>query len=441
MFDRPEGGNRALLVALNLEGGDDAAAVEEFQRLAESTAAEIVGLLHGARRTPEPRFFVGGGKAQEIAEAVVAFDADLVIVNHSLSPAQERNLEALVKARVLDRNGMILDIFAQRARTHEGKLQVELAQLRHLATRLVRGWSHLERQKGGIGLRGPGESQLETDRRLIHERMRRVERRIEQVRASRELNRQRRKRQDVPLVSLVGYTNAGKSTLFEKMTGEGVFVADQLFATLDTTLRQLPLDSHEPVILADTVGFVRDLPHTLVSAFRATLEETVEAGLLLHVLDAADPERDIQHAAVESVLEEIGAESVPRLEVYNKIDLIGESVPRIDRDAQGRPWRVWLSAAQGRGLDLLQQAIGERLYPALHEWRLRLPPRMGRLRAELFRLNAVLGEKFDNSGGVEMTVRLDQPQLQRMLRLAGLGPANAARIAHGGQETITPMGG
>lgn len=431
MFDRPEGGNRALLVALEMPGAGGEPAREEFRRLAASTGAEIVGFVGGSRRLPDPRYFVGGGKAEEIAEQVTVCDADIVIFNHGLSPAQERNLEAVVKARVLDRAGMILDIFARRARTHEGKLQVELAQLNHLVTRLVRGWSHLERQKGGIGLRGPGESQLEMDRRMIHERMRQVRRRIEQVRRSRALNRQRRSRRDIPLVSLVGYTNAGKSTLFETLTGNDTYVADQLFATLDTTLRQLPLPPHEAVILADTVGFVRDLPHTLVTAFRATLEETASATLLLHVQDAADEERDVQCEAVESVLEEIGADEVPRLDVYNKIDCLDEMVPRLDRDEHGHPVRVWISAANGAGLDLLRQAIGERLYAEVRRWRLRLPADQGRLRAELFRLEAVIDEAFDDDGSAQLHIRMEEAQLQRLIRLAGLDQSVAEALADG----------
>lgn len=431
MFDRPEGGNRALLVSLEMPGAGGEPAREEFRRLAASTGAEIVGFVGGSRRLPDPRYFVGGGKAEEIAEQVNACDADLVIFNHGLSPAQERNLEAEVKARVLDRAGMILDIFARRARTHEGKLQVELAQLNHLVTRLVRGWSHLERQKGGIGLRGPGESQLEMDRRMIHDRMRQVRRRIEQVRRSRALNRQRRDRRDIPLVSLVGYTNAGKSTLFEKLTGNDTYVADQLFATLDTTLRQLPLPPHEAVILADTVGFVRDLPHTLVTAFRATLEETASASLLLHVQDAADEERDVQCEAVESVLEEIQADEVPRLDVYNKIDAIEGAQPRLDRDEFGRPVRVWISAASGAGLDLLLQAIGERLYAQVRQWRIHLPADQGRLRAEFFRLEAVLDESFDDDGSAQLHIRMEEAQLERLIRLAGLDQTVAEVIADG----------
>lgn len=420
MFDRPEGGDRALLIALEMPGGGGEAAREEFRRLALSTGAEVVGEIGGSRKHPDPKYFVGGGKAEEIADAVNACDADLLIFNHPLSPAQERNIEAMAKARVLDRAGLILDIFARRARTHEGKLQVELAQLNHLVSRLVRGWSHLERQKGGIGLRGPGESQLEMDRRMIHDRMRQVSRRIEQVRRSRAMNRARRSRREVPLVSLVGYTNAGKSTLFEKLTGNDTYVADQLFATLDTTLRKLELPPHDHVILADTVGFVRDLPHTLVTAFRATLEETASASLLLHVQDAADSERDVQREAVEEVLREIEADEVPRLDVFNKLDCLEAQAPRIDRDDQGRPVRVWLSAHTGEGLNLLKQAIAECLFAQVRLWRLRLPVAHGSLRAELFRLGAVVKEQFEDDGTAMLTIRMEASQFKRLLMHAGL---------------------
>lgn len=438
MFDRPEGGDRALLIALDMPGCGGEPAREEFYRLALSTGAEVVGEVAGSRRLPDPRYFVGGGKAREIADQVNACDADLVIFNHPLSPAQERNLEAIVKARVLDRAGLILDIFARRARTHEGKLQVELAQLKHLVSRLVRGWSHLERQQGGIGLRGPGESQLEMDRRMIHDRMRQVSRRIDQVRRSRALNRQRRERREVPLVSLVGYTNAGKSTLFEKLTGNDTYVADQLFATLDTTLRQLPLPPHEAVILADTVGFVRDLPHTLVSAFRATLEETASANLLLHVQDAADGERAMQCEAVEGVLEDIDADAVPRLDVYNKVDCLEHGQPRLDRDDSGRPVRVWLSAATGQGLNLLRQAIGECLYAKIRQWDLRIPVTHGALRAELFRLGAVLEESFDPDGAAQLRIRMEESQFRRLVQAAGLEPEAFALTMDGEFSSVAP---
>ena len=323
MFERPQMGDRALLVALDLGVTSGfTAQVSEFEDLARSAGADVVGVISGTRKQPDPRLFVGSGKAEEIAAAVVTHAADLVIFNHALAPSQERNLERELRCRVLDRSGLILDIFAQRARSHEGKLQVELAQLQHMSTRLVRGWTHLERQKGGIGLRGPGETQLETDRRLLAARIQHIQRRLEKVQRSREQGRQARRRNEIPTVALVGYTNAGKSTLFNALTAADVYAADQLFATLDPTLRKLDLAPQRSVILADTVGFVRDLPHELIAAFKATLTETREAALLLHVIDAADPERDMQTAEVEAVLAEIGAEDVPIWRIYNKIDCL-----------------------------------------------------------------------------------------------------------------------
>ncbi|HHW1841568.1 TPA: ribosome rescue GTPase HflX, partial [Pseudomonas aeruginosa] len=325
--------------------------------------------------------------------------------------------------RVLDRTGLILDIFAQRARTHEGKLQVELAQLEHMSTRLVRGWTHLERQKGGIGLRGPGETQLETDRRLLRVRIRQIKQRLEKVRSQREQARRGRKRADIPAVSLVGYTNAGKSTLFNALTASEVYAANQLFATLDPTLRRLQLDDLGPVVLADTVGFIRHLPHKLVEAFRATLEESSNADLLLHVIDAYEPERDAQVEQVLAVLGEIGANELPMLEVYNKVDLLPSVEPHIQRDDSGKPVRVWLSAQTGEGLDLLRQAIAELLGEDLFVGTLRLPQRLGRLRAQLFELGAVQSEAHDEEGCTLLQVRLPRAELNRLASRAGWQPA------------------
>ncbi|HEY0635755.1 MAG TPA: ribosome rescue GTPase HflX, partial [Gammaproteobacteria bacterium] len=319
MFERPKSGERALLVHLDFRQEGEQEDLDEFRDLALSAGAEPVAVVTGARQTPDPKYFIGSGKAEEIRRQVEQDEVELVLVNHALSPAQERNLERLLQCRVLDRTGLILDIFAQRARSHEGKLQVELAQLKHLATRLVRGWTHLERQKGGIGLRGPGETQLETDRRLLAERIKTLNRRLEKVLLQREQGRKARQRAEIPTVSLVGYTNAGKSTLFNRLTSEGVYAADQLFATLDPTLRRLQLPNGNNCIVADTVGFIRHLPHDLVAAFRATLQESREADLLLHVVDASDPERDAKRHQVNEVLREIGAAEVPQIEVYNKI--------------------------------------------------------------------------------------------------------------------------
>jgi GTP-binding protein HflX len=419
LFDRPEGGERAILVHISFTGIDDGDAVRELEALAESAGAEIVATVFGSRSTPDPRYFVGKGKAEEIGDRVGDSQAELVIFDHALSPSQERNLERLLGCRVLDRNGLILDIFAQRARTFEGKLQVELAQLRHVATRLVRGWTHLERQKGGIGLRGPGETQLETDRRLIGVRIKQLNRRLERVRSRRGQGRRARRRAQIPTVSLVGYTNAGKSTLFNRLTGAGVYSADQLFATLDPTLRRLSLADGIQAVLVDTVGFISHLPHELVAAFHSTLQETVEADLLLHVVDASDPERDAHIAQVNAVLEEIGALEVPRILVYNKIDTNDRS-PRSDRDEDGQVNRVWVSAHTGVGMDLLEGALVERFRPEMVHTHVHLPPAAARARARLFELGAVVGEQVDSGGGFTIEVRCARDRFEDWRRREGL---------------------
>ncbi len=360
-FERHGGGERALLVHLEGQNPEAREDPQEFQELALSAGADIVSLVTVTRHQPSAKYLIGSGKVEELHDLVHAEQVDLVIFNHTLTPSQERNLERVFECRVLDRTGLILDIFAQRARTHEGKLQVELAQLEHMSTRLVRGWTHLERQKGGIGLRGPGETQLETDRRLLRVRIRQIKSRLEKVRSQREQARRGRKRADIPSVSLVGYTNAGKSTLFNALTESEVYAADQLFATLDPTLRRLELNDLGPIVLADTVGFIRHLPHKLVEAFRATLEESSNSDLLLHVIDAHEPERMEQIEQVLAVLGEIGAEGLPILEVYNKLDLLEDVEPQIQRNADGKPERVWVSARDGRGLELVGQAVAELL--------------------------------------------------------------------------------
>ena len=383
-----------------------------------SANVESVAFITVTSSKITPRYFVGVGKLDEIRQQVMAAEADVVLFNHTLSPSQERNLEAELKCRVVDRTGLILDIFAQRARTHEGKLQVELAQLEYMSTRLVRGWTHLERQKGGVGLRGPGETQLETDRRLLRARIKSIQARLEKVRKQRDQTRRSRQRADIPLVSLVGYTNAGKSTLFNTITQSDVFAADQLFATLDPTLRRLQISELGPVILADTVGFIRHLPHKLVQAFRATLEESAMADLLLHVIDCADPERQGNIQQVHNVLEEIKAHEIPQLQVYNKIDLLGMA-PRIDRDEKDRPYRVWISAKEEKGLDLLQRAIAELLGDDLvHEF-LPIPHNLGRLRARLYAMGVVQSESYNDEGLPVLEVRMPKMELQRLILQEG----------------------
>ncbi|MHB1271384.1 MAG: ribosome rescue GTPase HflX [Rhodanobacter sp.] len=433
MFDRQKKGDRAVLVLPHSRGeGDAERRAAEFAELVQSAGAEVLGTIAARVESPNPRYYIGSGKADEVAEAVRALDADVVLVDHLLTPVQERNLEKLLNVRVVDRAGLILDIFAQRARSHEGKLEVELAQLKHLATRLVRGWTHLDTQRGGaIGNRGPGETQLETDRRLLGERVKMLTKRLQKVQTQRGQQRRSRLRNTVPRVALVGYTNAGKSTLFNALTSGGVYVADQLFATLDPTVRKLEDLSCGPAVLADTVGFIRELPHDLVAAFRATLAEARDADLLLHVSDAADDERERLHGIVDNVLEEIDAGDVPQLHVMNKIDLIeadlirtdvpaGEdpaatpdrtpptrTAPRIDRDGNGKPVRVWLSAATGAGLDLLRQALGELLGGERLQCALQLPLSAGRLHARLKAAGAICGETVDEHG---WQLRIDAPR-------------------------------
>lgn len=419
MFERPRTGERAVLVRLGLGVHVDPEDLQEFTQLAVSAGAQPVATVTGRRDRPDPRYFMGSGKADEVRDIAAAESADVILVDHALSPSQERNLEKHTGRRVLDRNTLILDIFAQRARSHEGKLEVELAQLKHIASRLVRGWTHLERQKGGIGMRGPGETQLETDRRLIGQRVRVLTKRLEKIRQQRETGRAQRAEIPVPSVALVGYTNAGKSTLFRSVTGAEAYVADQLFATLDPTVRRISLPGGTVAVLADTVGFIRELPHELVAAFQSTLTEAREATLLLHVVDASDPRRDEHIANVNGVLEEIGAGSLPQVLVYNKIDRLGFE-PRIERDPEGRAVAVWISAEKRMGLDLLDQAISERISRVAKRARIRVPASAGALRSRLYAAGAVRSESFLEDGSLDMTVELPEVELVTLARTPGV---------------------
>jgi GTPase len=419
VFERPRTGERAVLVRLGLGVHVDPEDLQEFTQLAVSAGAQPVATITGRRERPDPRFFMGSGKADEVRDVAAAESADVILVDHALSPSQERNLEQHTGRRVLDRNSLILDIFAQRARSHEGKLEVELAQLKHIATRLVRGWTHLERQKGGIGMRGPGETQLETDRRLIGQRVRVLTKRLEKIRQQRETGRAARAEIPVPSIALVGYTNAGKSTLFRSVTGADAYVADQLFATLDPTVRRITLPGGTVAVLADTVGFIRELPHELVAAFQSTLTEAREATLLLHVVDASNPQRDEHITQVNGVLAEIGAGELPQVLVYNKIDRL-EFEPRIERDPEGRAVAVWISAAKRLGLDLLNLAISERIARAARRARLRLPASAGALRAKLYAAGAVRAESAFEDGSLDLMVELPDVELVALARTPGV---------------------
>ena len=409
MFERPGAGERAVLVHLTLQAGQED--LSELKELAKSAGTDPIFVLTGSRRAPDARYFIGTGKLDELREIVKSEKADIVLFNHALSPSQERNLEKELAVRVVDRNGLILDIFAQRAQTFEGKLQVELAQLRHLSTRLVRGWTHLERQKGGIGLRGPGETQLETDRRLLSIRIKQIQRRLGKVEKQRHQGRTKRKRADIASISLVGYTNAGKSTLFNELTGADIYAADQLFATLDPTLRRCVLNNGSDVVLADTVGFIRHLPHELIAAFRSTLQEASEADLLLHIIDANAEDRNETIAQVNLVLQEIKADKIRQLQVFNKIDLLDGMLPRIDRDESGKPIRVWLSAKSGAGVDLLLQALTELCSRNKVKKICHLLPTQGDIRAKLFKFAHILTEEHTQNGGWDIAIEIDKKHL------------------------------
>jgi len=410
LFDRPDSGERAILVHLTFRAGQED--LNELKELAKSAGAEPVHVLTGARQKPDPKYFVGKGKLEELKAEISAHEADIVLVNHPLSPSQERNLEEALEIRVVDRNGLILDIFALRAQTFEGKLQVELAQLKHLSTRLIRGWTHLDRQKGGgIGMRGPGETQLESDRRLVNDRIKLIQRRLEKVAKQRSQGRSKRKKSEIPSVSLVGYTNAGKSTLFNQLTGAEIYAADQLFATLDPTLRNCSLESGNDIVLADTVGFIRHLPHELIAAFKSTLQEASESDLLLHVIDANADDREDTMYHVNQVLNDIEAGDIPQLLVFNKIDLLDDVQPHIGRDDMGKPVSVWLSAVTGEGSELLFQALAELFSSSKVKRKCYLKHHQGAVRASLFEHAKIIEEKVDDFGGWELSVEIDKKHL------------------------------
>lgn len=419
-FDRHKGGERAILVHLDIQKILDPDDLTEFELLVDSAGAERLALVTGSRLKPDAKYFVGSGKAEEIAQMVQEVDADIVIFNHSLSPSQERNIEALVKCRVLDRTGLILDIFAQRARTYEGKLQVELAQLNHLSTRLVRGWTHLERQKGGIGLRGPGETQLETDRRLLQTRVNQLKNKLDKVKQTRSQGRAKRQKSEIPTISLVGYTNAGKSTLFNRLCDEDIYAADQLFATLDPTLRRLNWAGVGKVVLVDTVGFVRHLPHELVESFHATLEETLEADLLLHVIDSSSEDMHEQIDAVKQVLAQID-NNVPVLNVFNKIDITGEPA-HIGYASEDVPNRVYVSAQANTGIDELILAVQQLLTGKLDTFNLTLPYTAGQLKNELYELEVIQSQSYDDEGHEVVEIILPSASLKQLLGQAGINP-------------------
>ncbi len=434
-LERHQGGEKALLVHLNLHDLKNQDDLSEFIELVRSAHINDVDVIVGSGKKINAKTFVGKGKLEEIVAAKKHHNVEVVLFNHPLSPSQERNLEEALQCRVLDRTGLILDIFSQRAFTFEGKLQVEMAQLKHLSTRLVRGWTHLERQKGGIGLRGPGETQLETDRQLLGKRIKYLNNRLDKVSKQRAQNRQSRKKAEVATVSLVGYTNAGKSTLFNQLASAEIYVADQLFATLDPTLRKLQVNDYLSVILADTVGFIRHLPHDLIAAFKATLLETCEADLLIHVIDCSDEEKNDKIQAVREVLEEIGADHIPQIHVLNKIDLL-EIEPRIDRDEEGHAKKIFLSSKSKAGIPLLLQVLDEHLSIKRFEMKLTLAPQEGAIKAWLFTESAINSEKYLDDGQVNLRLTITQAQMRKISRQFNIDECRFVPISSNSNEDV-----
>jgi len=425
LFDRQKDsvgqGERTVLVNVELTSNrQQSNGIDEFRQLALSSGLNIVQTITVKRNSTEAKFFIGTGKVEELASIVNINEVDLVIFSLQLSPTQERNLEKTLKCQVMDRTGLILDIFALRAKSFEGKLQVELAQLRHLSTRLVRGWTHLERQKGGIGLRGPGETQLETDKRLISKRIKYLNKRLEKVHKQHDLGRKSRRKKDLPMISLAGYTNAGKSTLFNQLTNSHVYADDKLFATLDSTIRRVILPAAGEAVVADTVGFIQDLPHELVAAFKSTLEETRQANVLLHVVDASDNDNGDKIEQVEDIIAQIGAQEVPSIIVMNKIDQMSDFHPRVDKDYAGNIYRVWLSAHTGEGIDLLYQALSERLSGMMTYAGIQLDVQSAYIRSEIHKVGFIQKEKMNEFGQWLLEINVTRHYLKRLLGKQGV---------------------
>jgi GTP-binding protein HflX len=425
LFDRQKDavgrGERTLLVYVELPHTRRIHnAQSEFKELAKSSGLDIIETLQVKRNSALAQYFIGTGKVDEIAQMVAELELDLVIFSPNLSPSQERNLEKTLNCQVMDRTGLILDIFALRASSFEGKLQVELAQLRHLSTRLVRGWTHLERQKGGIGLRGPGETQLETDKRLIAVRIKNISKRLNKVHKQRDLGRKSRVKNELPMIALAGYTNAGKSTLFNALTNAHVFANDQLFATLDSTIRQVILPASGEAVIADTVGFIQDLPHDLVDAFKSTLEETKRANVLLHVIDAADDYNLEKITQVEKIIAEIGAQKIPSIEVMNKIDCLDNFTPRLDRDESGKAYRVWISSKTHAGIDLLYQALAEQLSGMMTRAKIELDVKSAYIRSEIHKIGYIHAESVTDFGQWILEINVTHHYLSKLLNKKGV---------------------